>query len=248
MSSIGTGSAQGFERASTGELGAPPIGGLQDGSDYYVTKVDADHIRLSLTLQGALDAAPIQLTLTAAQQANPNLVQYFTTSDENPGINVLASLSAVNSQKTESQVGGSPTLSQVLLAYVPPAPAFVKKAAQGKQTNVGVGSPFSGAGSIAINIYDHSVSALVSKTAVLQSDTDVTVNATSQNYSQVIADGQVIKAVETPAASPGAPRNYTKFLAVAVAVAYGSYENTVLATVDSGAQIDAGAQSRSCPS
>ena len=241
LTSIGTGLAQGFERASTGELGAPPIGGLQDGSEYYVTKVDADHIRLSLTLQGAQDAAPIPLTLTAAQQANPNLVQYFTTSDENPGINVLASLSAVNSQKTESQVGGSPTLSQILLAYVPPAPAMVKKAATGKQTTVGVGSPFSGAGSIAINIYDHNVNALVSKTAVLQSDTDVTVNASSQNYSQVIADGQVIKAVQTKTTlgGTGQQSDFTKFLAVAVAVAFGSYDNTVLATVDSGAQIDA---------
>ena len=171
---------------------------------------------------------PFRSTLTAAQRANPNLVQYFTASDENPGINVLSSLSATNSQKTESQVGGSPTLSQILMAYIPPAPAAIVKGARGKQTNVADASPFSGAGTIAINIYDHAVNALVSSTAVLESDTDVTVNASSQNYSQVIADGQVI-----------APQVGQKLLAVAVAVAYGSYDNTVLATVSSGAQIDA---------
>ncbi len=228
LTSLGTGSSQGFERASTGELNTPPIGGLQDGSQYYVTKVDANHILLSATLQGAEAAAPIPLTLTAAQQANPNLVQYFTESDENPGINVLSSLSAQNSQKTESQVGGSPTLSQILMAYIPPAPAAVVKSSLGAQTNVADATPFSGAGTIAINIYNHSVNALISSTAVLESDTDVTVNASSQNYSQVIADGQVI-----------APQIGQKLVAVAVAVALGSYDNTVLATVSSGAQIDA---------
>ena len=73
------------------------------------------------------------------------------------------------------------------------------------------------------------MNAIISSTAVLESDTDVTVNASSQNYSQVIADGQVI----TPQVDG------EKLLAVAVAVALGSYDNTVLATVDSGAQIDA---------
>jgi hypothetical protein len=221
-----TGSIQGFERASTGELGAPPIGGLQDGAQYYVTEIDADHIRLSASLQAAEAAAPIPLTLTAAQQADPNLMQYFTASDENPGINVLASLSAQNSQKTESQVGGAPTLSQILMAYIPPAPGAILKTILGKPTNA-TPSPFSGAGAIALNAYTHTVNALISRTAVLQSGTDVTVNASSQNYSQAIADGQVMTV-----------KDGGKWVAVAVAVAYGSYDNTVLATVGSGAIID----------
>ena len=137
LTSFGTGSSQGFERASTGELNTPPIGGLQDGSEYYVTKVDANHIRLSATQQGAEAAAPIPLSLTAAQRANPNLVQYFTESVENPGINVISALSAQNSQKTESQVGGSPTLSQILLAYIPPAPKCRGKGAPGRTNECG---------------------------------------------------------------------------------------------------------------
>ncbi len=228
LTSTGTGSAQGFERASTGALGTPPIGGLQDGSQYYVTKVDADHIRLSDTLLGAQNAAAIPLTLSAAQLADPNLVQYFTTNNETPGINVLASLSAQDTQKTESQVGGSPTLSQILMAYIPPAPNMIAKSLLGKQTNVGTAAPATAVGAVAINIVTHNVSATISSTAVLQSDTDVTISASSQNYEQVIADGQVIT-----------PQIGGKLVAIAVAVAYGSYDNTVLATVDSGAQIDA---------
>jgi hypothetical protein len=71
------------------------------------------------------------------------------------------------------------------------------------------------------------VNALISPTAVFQSGTDVTVNASSQNDSQAIADGQVMTV-----------KSGGKWVAVAVAVAYGSYDNTVLATVDSGAIID----------
>jgi hypothetical protein len=234
LTSLGTGSSQGFERASTGDLGAPPIAGLQVGGQYYVTKIDADHIRLSNTLQAAEAAAPIALTLTAAQQANPNLEQYFTASNANPGINVVSSLSAQNTQITESQVGGSPMLSNILLGYIPPAPNAIK-AITDKATNVGTAAPFTVDGAVALNFYTHNVQSTIGGSAVLKSATDVTINASSQNYSQVIADGEVITPQYT--SSSGSQ----KLADVAVAVALGVYNNTVLATVDSGASIDASA-------
>ena len=198
---------------------------------YYVTKIDADHIRLSTTSQAAQAAAPINLTLTAAQQANSNLEQYFTASDENPGINVLSTLSAQNSQKTESQVGGSPMLSDILLGYIPPGPKS-QKAIGDSVTKVATAAPFTVDGAVALNFYTHNVQSVIGSSAVLESATDVTINASSQNYSQVIADGQVI--------TPEYTKNGERTIAdVALAIALGVYKNTVLATVDSGASIDA---------
>ena len=92
----------------------------------------------------------------------------------------------------------------------------------------GSAAPISIAGSTAFETYVHNVQAVLGPTAVLQSDTNVTVDTSSTNYSQVIADGTVM-----------APVNLGKVLAVGVAVALGSFDNTALATVETGGSIDA---------
>jgi len=47
-------------------------------------------------------------------------------------------------------------------------------------------------GAIAVNKYVHTVDAVVGQQAVLRSDSDVTVDASSENYSQAIANGTII--------------------------------------------------------
>jgi len=224
----GTGSAHGFERASTADRGNSPIRGLRDGGTYYVTRIDADHIRLSETEEAAQNAGPIDLSLSAAQEADPTLTHYFfQPTNVTPGVNVLASLTAENRAITDAQVGGSPTLSHMLLGYFPFDPILMKKMAT-KQTVVATPAPLTVSGSVSLNNYVHLVQAIVGAAAVLESDTDVTVEATSENFSQVISNGKVL-----------VPRVGVKAVAVAAAVALGSYDNTVRATVEGGASIDA---------
>src|SRR5262249_43521423 len=142
-------------------------------------------------------------------------------------INVLAHLEAENKAVTEAQVGGSPTLSHMLIGYFPLDPVMLYKAVLKKTNVIGV-APVSISGSTAFNGYVHQVEAVVGAHAVLQSAGDVKVDAESVNYSQAVANGKVL-----------IPKVGIKLLAASTAVAMGSFDNTVRATVEGGARVDA---------
>ncbi|MFO0939983.1 MAG: hypothetical protein U0930_04385 [Pirellulales bacterium] len=231
LTSSGSGASQGFERASNADRGNSPIRGLSDGGYYYVTRLDANHIRLSDTEEGAFAAEPIDLSLTSAQQTNSSLKHSFTVeSDEDAGVNVLASSTAENRMITRSQVGGAPVLSNMLMGEVTPTNIKeIYKGTVGTNSKVTSPTPVSITGAIGISNYVHNVDAIVGSQATLASSSNVNVNASSENFSQVIADGKATVSKDVTA----------KKVAVGTATALGFYENNVHATVEPGATIDA---------
>src|SRR5262249_59278704 len=71
-----------------------PIDGLTQTGVYRVVVVDADHIRLATTPQGAIEAAVIDLT------SKPSGTQSFVDPNQSSGIQVTASLEAENGAKS----------------------------------------------------------------------------------------------------------------------------------------------------
>jgi hypothetical protein len=233
VASEANGEAHAFERAAFGERVDAHIGGLSDDNVYYVTVVNATTIRLSHDQMSARALLPVDLTvLKAVAESNEGL----SLPAADAGINVQASLEAENHAIAITQIGGIPTIAQMLTGAVPFDHKTAKQLVQGaKLMKVGKQSPVSIAGSVAINLVEHAVRAELGGSAVLESKGSVTVDAVLENKVQIIAQGTVTSEAAQAKSGNLRPKSFSNALGVGI----GIYENTVQAIVDSGAQLDA---------
>ncbi|EXI79545.1 MAG: hypothetical protein AW10_02278 [Candidatus Accumulibacter appositus] len=233
VASEANGEAHAFERAALGERVDAHIGGLSDDNVYYVTVVNATTIRLSHDQMTARALLPVDLTaLKAVAESYDGLALPAAAA----GINVQASLEAENHAIAITQIGGIPTIAQMLTGAVPFDHKTAKQLVQGaKLMKVGKQSPVSIAGSVAINLVEHAVRAELGGSAVLESKSSVTVDAGLENKVQIIAQGTVTSEAAQAKSGNLRPKSFSNALGVGI----GIYENTVEAIVDSGAQLDA---------
>jgi len=225
---LATGENHGFERVSTATRGDLPLDGLISNEIYYVVKVDDRTIRLTDSPITAQAALPIDLTLAPGQTGTHT----FAVPSEEPGISVVAELESDNRTITESTIGGIPTLTDYLAGTVPPEPKAVKGLIAGASAYLkpDKGSSFSINAAVAVNSFDHNVTAQVGSTAVLKSDADINITASAEQGVQANAQGGVSNEV---------PGTGNKVVSGSVAIAVGNYDTNIKAIVDSGASLDA---------
>ena len=239
-----TGTRHGFERASTVTRYDAAIGGLTAGEVYYVTVVDAYTIRLCDSLLTAVAAVPVDLSLSAQQQANADtLTHTLQIPNEASGINVVAELEASNSAVVESSVGAIPSLGDILSGNVPPDPKVLKSVVKGAGSsyNTSGTAAVSVAASVGVSLLDHDVAAVVGSIASLQSLADVNIAAIAEQGTSINVQGNITTETTNKTTSGSSATTKTKAAAAAVAIAVGVYDNSVQAIVEGGAQIDAAA-------
>ena len=234
-----------------------PVDGLQDGDAYFVTVVDANHVRLSESSVAAADAAVIDLT-TAGTGA-----QLFTSPDTAKGVSITATLEATNSaaagvalsdgdQPFADAVLNSSTNAANLAAGFARAPALLDSIREAVQTKFGrtpaygpqpqpaqdTGVPLEFSGTFAINAYDHTVLATVGPSAVIKSGRDLTVEATVEESTAVSSISEATRngLDSADTTNTGDGRGDVE---ISVAFAYGDNQNTARATVSPGATTDA---------
>jgi len=220
-----------------------PVGGLTDGSIYYVVKVDEHTIRLTPSKGAALNATVLDLEpaldLTGVGLGDKHTLQ---TSSSPDGISVHAGLAATNAIVAAAKItdqqfnwtsalttGGDRTflqMEELINGLVQVAKKVLGK--QPEKSPVQGGAEFGIAGGIAINYADHDVTTVIGPTARLASSKDINVSAEISQASQV-------------ASSSGAtnPADQQAEASVAVAVGLGIFNNTAKAIVESGADLDA---------
>ncbi|MCO6455093.1 MAG: choice-of-anchor D domain-containing protein [Pirellulaceae bacterium] len=238
-----TGQRHGLVRESTVTQGDLPLRGLRNTETYFAIVLDANTFRLADSEQDALAAVAIDLDPSMATGTTHELTPLRV---EN-GIQVGAELTADNRATSGAGLGGAPTWSDLLTkAELQTSLASIKAIGSGnfsqevakasqKQQLAGTGSRtnslFAGAAGISLNMFEHDVVAQIGKEAVLQTESDVSIEASTSQKAQVTAQGNT---------SPGSGKKF----ATGVAVAIGIYDNNVQAIVDgdgtSGAAIDAG--------
>ncbi len=236
------------------------IPGLVGGSLYYVSVVDANTVRLTLSAGAASDAQPI--TLTQATLSGSEVygnAQQIVPAGSADGIDISADLAASNTLNSGATLTGSKvqpdsgfwsssalqTLSQTGLsnledALTPFLNSLMSKAASFASSNaknpIGAqtsqAASYGLAGSLSVNYAYHDVETTVGSTAKLTSSTDVTANATSKEASQTESASGASKPTD-------ANGNPTANASVALAISLGIFTNIATATVASGASIDA---------
>ena len=236
------------------------IPGLVAGDVYYVSVVDANTIRLTLSAGAASDAQPI--TLTPATLSGTQVygdAQQIAPSGAANGINISTNLVASNTLNSGATLTGTKikpdtgfwsssalqTLSQTGLsnledALTPFLNSLFSKAASFASSNAK--NPIGGqtaqaasyglAGSLSVNYAYHDVETTIGPTAKLTSSADVTSSASSQEQSQTESASSASKPTD-------ANGNPTANATVALAISLGIFTNIATSTVDSGAAIDA---------
>ena len=220
-----------------------PVGGLDDGSIYYVVKVDEHTIRLTSSKGAAQNATAIALEeatdLTGVGLGDKHTLK---TSSSPDGISVHAGLTATNAINAAAKIttekpnftsvittGGDRTfqqLEEIINWFVQVGQwAFDK---QPGNSPAQAGAEFGVAGAIAINYTDHDVTTFIGPTAHLSSSKDIKASADISQASQVASNAGASKPTDQPAEA-----------SVAVAVGLGIFNNTAKAVVESGAQLDA---------
>ena len=225
-----TGERHNLERASRALQSESPVGGLVPGEVYFVVEVDSQTIRLSNAPLAAEAALPISLL---AQNSDNTTEHTFLLAREAQGVNVLANLEADTSTVASTGIGGYPSLSQVLSGST-------SAAATGKEGKkwlkadkwIKKAAPVSISASVGINLQQHDVLAQVGATADINSSEDVVVKATAEEKTQVKVQGTI---------STGSlgDKAKGKKAAGSAAVGVGIYDNSVMAIVEDGAEIDA---------
>ncbi len=218
----------------------PEIGGLDQGSIYYVVKIDANTIALTDNPAAAALAQPIVFGSTGTG-TNSQLVTGTTTA----GIGVTAKLTTKDAESAKPVTGGKFNWSQYVSngltsSDVTLAALFGNAAATTGKYNVTdedgnsvenkiQNNNFSTAGGIAFNFVDHTCYAEVGNlgTTVLKTSGDVSVTSTDTETYQEVAQSSVSK----PSGSTGT--------AVAVSIAFGLFTNDTEATVFGDSTIDA---------
>jgi Ca2+-binding RTX toxin-like protein/acetolactate synthase small subunit len=206
--------------------GGTDLGGLEDGTTYFVIVVDANTIKLAESASDAEEKKAIDLTTSGVTGTSHAL--------KDVGIRVIAQLASEDKGDATSGVGGEPAIADNLKADVALDKLFQKLTADNATQNAGSGGSgaapdFGAAGAVGFAKTDHTVEAKIGGTGVLQSKADVQIKAAIENKIQTSSEASS----EVPeGASDQASR-------ASVAVAVGLFSNTAKATVDDGATIDA---------
>ena len=216
------------------------IGGLDQGSIYYVVVINANTIALTDNPAAAALAQPIVLG-SAGNGTNSQLV----TAEATKGITVSATLTAKDAESAKPVTGGKFNWSQyvssgltssdiTLAALFGNASATTGKYTVADESGNKVGDSiknnnFSTAGGIAFNFVDHTAYAYVGNegNTVLKTGGNVTVSSSLTETYQEVAQSSVSK----PSGSQGN--------AVALSIAFGYFTNDAEATVFGDASIDA---------
>ena len=241
----------------TADLPDPPVDGLRNGLAYYVTVVDANHVRLSESAVAAADAAVIDLTSAGTG------TQTFAAPDATTGVSITATLDATNSaaagvelsdaeQPASDVVLNATTSGANLAAGLARAPDLLASLREAVQTKLGAtpaygpqpqpaqdtGIPLDLSGTFAINAYQHTVLATLGPTAVVKSGHDLDVEATVTESTAVSSISEATRNGQdsADASNTGDARADVE---ISVAFAYGSNRNTARAVVSPGAVTDA---------
>ncbi len=265
---------QGFTTAnqttalSLGDVQLPdaPIDGMENGYFYYVTRVDANHIRLS---EGSVIA---QLSEVIDLKSAPTGNHQFVFPNDATGINITATLTASNStaagvalsdgeQSWPSVLASAATgQTQGLISSAIGAQTFVTfirdkiaKKAQSTTPQQNPNAPcrpstpapgadpgvnFELAGTFAINVYQHTVEAKVGPKAILKSGKDIVVSATIEQDTSVVSISEATRdgLDSADTSNTGESREDTE---ISVALGLVINKNKASAIIDAGATVDA---------
>ena len=249
--------------APTRQLGSiretdAPVDGMANGYAYYVTVVDANTVRLSESSVAAAQAAVVDLT------ANGTGTQAFSAPDTARGVAITATLDATNGaaaaaalsdlkQPVSDVIFNAGTNPENLLAGLRNAQTIVDAFREASATKSldpilpdssnpdDTGIPADIAGTVAVNVYRHTVLATVGPTAVIQSGADLTIAADVTEYTSAVSDAEATRAGDpsgTNAAGKKTGQDPNQ-LELSVAVAVAENNNAARATVSPNAFTDA---------
>ncbi len=235
LTSTGTGTLHNLKATRQVTVGDTELTGLVNQEYYHVVVIDDTTIQLTESLLEALNAEPIDIDPTVATGSNHT----FKRPEDVAGISVTATLDAKDKAISKGSTGSSPKYRDLfsnpaLLGTASSAisqPGIAKDLLKGKQElgskfgKMDSNNSFSFGLGVAVNFFDHQVLATVGSTAVLKSDTDVTVSAEASQKIQTFVEAGTSKDKQATA--------------VATALGLGFFTNTVKADVLGGAQIDA---------
>ncbi|WP_392533892.1 DUF4347 domain-containing protein [Nostoc sp. C117] len=247
LTSTGTGSLHNLKAFKTVTAGDTEIRGLTNQEYYHVVVIDANTIQLTEDVLEAINAKPIDLDASVASVPTGQS-QSFKIPQATSGITIAANLDATDKVITKGSNGSSPKWRDLLAnpallytgGFTPlTEPGRAKDLLKGKQDvkdskgnliqnpigKMDDNKGFSLGVGFGLNLFKHTVTANVGSNAVLKSDADVTVAATTKQKLQTIVEAATSKDAEGNA--------------IAIGIGVGIYTNTVLATVANNAQIDA---------
>ncbi|MEB3294495.1 MAG: DUF4347 domain-containing protein, partial [Synechococcales bacterium] len=203
------------------------LGGLEDGTTYFVIKVNDNTIKLAESASDVEENKAIDLKKSGVTGTAHEL--------KNPGIRVIAKLESEDKADATSGVGGEVSLDdKISKPEVSMGAIFDALTKNNAQTNSGAGGSgaapnFAVAAAVAFSKVANNVVATVGSTGVLKSAADLYVQANIENKVQTASESSS----ET---AEGASANAN---AASAAVIVGLYSNTALATIGDGATIDA---------
>ena len=240
-----------FEMGAPVQLPDAPIDGLRSANAYFVVRVDANTIRLVNSKLGAFEAQPVDLIGLGTG------TQSFTVPGNGTGITVSATLKASNAAGTgvelsdskqswpglvEGTLTGDPS-SLVAIAKngtdlrrrrarrPPTADGHVRPAEQGP---IDPGADAVDiAATVSVNVFTHTVEATIGAGAVLQSGSDVTVTAETDESIQLGSSAEATRNGgddNSISQYTTATREDTEF---ALALAIGVFNSNARATVAS---------------
>ncbi|MBD2412394.1 hypothetical protein FACHB389_10860 [Nostoc calcicola FACHB-389] len=247
LTSTGTGSLHNLKAFRTVAAGDTEIRGLTNQEYYHVVVIDADTIQLTEDVLEAINAKPIDLDASVASVPTDKS-QSLKIPQATSGITIAANLDATDKVIIKGSNGSSPKWRDLLAnpqllytgGFTPlTEPGRAKDLLKGKQDvkdskgnliqnpigKMDDNKGFSLGVGFGLNLFKHTVTANVGSNAVLKSDADVTISATTKQKLQTIVEAATSKDAEGNA--------------IAVGIGAGVYTNTVLATVANNAQIDA---------
>lgn len=231
LTSAGTGMRHGLERVPELTLPDAPLQGLVAEGMYFVTRIDANTIRLADAPESVVDLAVGMLPIEG----------HHLHPQSGSGIHIKADLIAENSVVTRAAIDSLSVVDKTTKG------AILARTLRDKMSGLvsrltGRSSDKSGskssvapqskntttaAASIGYQSFQHQVIARVGGNAVLKAGTDVVVDASVSQSLGLNVEGR-----STPNRGGG------KF-SVGAGVGVGTYENTVRATIEDGASIDA---------
>ena len=208
------------------------VNGLKNGETYFVTVVDSNTIRLASSETGAHLAAVIDLS---SQPSGSGEAEHYFDIGQTEGVGITANLTAENKAGAGEEIGKDMTpgfedlrnafsSGESLVKLLAFSSGSFSGGAGGSQLTNEIFSTGSG---VAVNVFDHDVTAMVGANADINSEGDVKVEATIEQAVQLSAEAEVSK----PDGSTG--------LAMATAMGLGLYDNSAQAIIDSNAHVDA---------
>ncbi len=244
----------------TARLPDMPIDGMENGLYYFVTRVDANRIRLSENAVAARNAAIINLTGT------PTGTHSFSLPNSAVGIEILATLISENATGAGAELsdGAQPWADVIVNAINRPENIYtgllnmmpfmqkLRQAAEEKKVkennknpldeeNPETGLPLELAGCFAINVFNHTVETRIGSTARIFSGKDLLIQATvEQEYSSAVSSETTRNGLDgADTSDTGSQRQDVEIsLAFSLIVA----TNKVQSLVADGAQLNAKGQ------